>query len=91
MYTTITQIGVLNEDCVKFQVPILYTFGEISRERPFIRGWFINLNDSTGPKMIIHLYLIFFRFFLKVLERNECRQADPYMTANRNFVRFAHS
>ena len=28
---------------------------------------------------------------LKVLEPIECRQADPYMTANRNFVRFAHS
>ena len=29
--------------------------------------------------------------FLKVLELFDCRQGDPYMTANRNFVRFAHS
>ena len=54
-------------------------------------GRFIILNDSAGPKMVIHLYLTFFRFILKVLEPIECRQADPYMTANRNFVRFAHS
>ena len=31
-------------------------------------GRFIILNDSAGPKMVIHLYLTFFRFFLKVLE-----------------------
>ena len=26
-------------------------------------GRFIILNDSAGPKMVIHLYLTFFRFF----------------------------
>ena len=31
-------------------------------------GRFIVLNDSAGPKMVIHLYLTFFRFFLKVQE-----------------------
>ena len=44
-------------------------------------GWFIISNDSAGPKTVIHLYLTFFRFFLKVLEPIKCRQADPYMTA----------
>ena len=34
-------------------------------------SWYIILNDSAGPKMVIHLYLTFFRFFLKVLERIE--------------------
>ena len=86
---------------LKFQIAILYIFVEISRQRALRpsragpgrvgSGRFIILNDSAGPKMVIHLYLTFFRFFLKVLEPNECRQADPYMTANRNFVRFAHS
>ena len=28
---------------------------------------------------------------LKVLELFECRRGDPYITANRNFVCFAHS
>ena len=35
--------------------------------------------------------MFFFRFSLKVLELFECRRGDPCMTANRNFVRFAHS
>ena len=29
--------------------------------------------------------------FIKVLELLECRRGNPYMTANRNFVCFAHS
>ena len=37
------------------------------------------------------MYLIFFRFFSKVIELFECRRGDPYMTASRNFVHFAHS
>ena len=31
-------------------------------------GRFIILSDSAGLKMVIHIYLTFFRFFLKVLE-----------------------
>ena len=30
-------------------------------------------------------------FMFQVLELFECRRGDPYMTANRNFVSFAHS
>ena len=32
-----------------------------------------------------------FRYFLMVLDLFECRQGDPFITANRNFVHFAHS
>ena len=42
------------------------------------------LNDSACLKMVIKIYL-------KVLELFECCRGYPYMTANRNFVRFAHS
>ena len=78
-----------------------YTLREISRQwvswsgqvgsgrvRP---GRFIVLSDSVSHKMVINIYLNFYRFFLKVLELFECQQSDPYMTANRNFVHFAHS
>ena len=68
---------------------------EISRQRAsrFGRvgsGRLIILYDSASPKMVIKMYLHFFDFFLKVLELFECRRGDPYITANGNFVRFAH-
>ena len=54
-------------------------------------GLFILLNDSICPKMVIKVYFNFFRFFKKILELFECRRGDSYMSANRNFIRFAHS
>ena len=54
-------------------------------------GQFIVLNYLASPKMVIKMYLHFFPIFLKVLELFECRRGDPYMTANRNIVRFARS
>ena len=79
----------------KFHILIFYSFRKMSRQsalrsgraRP---GRFIVLNDSAGPKVVIKMYINIFRFiifFLKV----ECRRGDPYMTATRNFVHFAHS
>ena len=54
-------------------------------------GWFIILNYLASSKMVIKMYSNFFRFLLNVLEIFECQRCDPYMTANRNFVRFDHS
>ena len=76
------------------RVPIFCIFREISRQRALLSNWvgsgrFIVLSDSANPEMVIKLYFNVFRFFLKVLEPIECRRADPYMTANRIFVRFA--
>ena len=51
---------------------------------------FIILNDSAGPKMVIKIYFNFFRFFLKV-QAVWMSSSRPIMTANRKFVRFAHS
>ena len=48
-------------------------------------------NDSASPIMVIKIYFNFFQIFLKVLDLIECRLGDPYMTTNRNFVRFTHS
>ena len=77
------------ESVSTFHGPIFYTFREISHQRAFDgfdgSGQSIVLNNSASPKMVIKM------FFLKVLELFECRQGDPYMTAIRNFVRFAHS
>ena len=47
--------------------------------------WF---SQSCGYKT---LFQFFFRFVFKVLELFECSRGDPYMTANRNFVRFAQT
>ena len=71
---------------LKFHVYLLY-FPKKNRQRalPVGPGRFIVLNDSASPKMIIKMYLIFF----KVLKLFECRRGDPYMTANKNFVRFS--
>ena len=45
-------------------------------------------NESTNPIMFINIY---FNFFVKVLKLFEYPRGDPYMTADRNFVRFTHS
>ena len=45
------------------------------------------LNDSVSPKIVINIHFNFF----KVLELFECRRGDPYMIADRNYVRFTHS
>ena len=44
------------------------------------------LNVSASLEITIQMNYT----FLKILELFECRRGDPYMTANRNFVRFAH-
>ena len=54
-------------------------------------GQFIISNISASLKIVIQICFHFFKFFLKVLELFECRRGDPYMTANRNIVRFAQS
>ena len=54
-------------------------------------GRFIVLNDSVSLKIIMKVYFIIFRFFLKLLELFECRLGDLYMTANRKFNGFACS
>jgi len=46
---------------------------------------FIVLNDSANLKMVIKMYLHFFRFFLKVLELFKCCRGDRYTAADRNF------
>ena len=49
------------------------------------------LNDSASLKIVIKIDFNFSDLFLKLLELLVCRRSDPYMTANRNIVRFAHS
>jgi len=71
------QIEDLNEDCVKISRSYLLYF---PRDKPSKSvtdrpDRFIILNDRASPEMVIKIYLHFF----------------PYMTDNRNFVRFAHS
>ena len=85
---------------IKFHVSIFYTFW---KNRPWKNvtvgssglcrvgfGLFIVLNESTKHKMVVQIYFNLFRFFLKVLVLIECGRDDPYMTVNRNFVRFTH-
>ena len=78
-----------------FHVPISYTFREIIVKVRYGGVWpsrvslgsggLIVSNDYASPEMIINMY--YFKGFIAV----ECRQDDPNMTANRNFVHFAHS
>ena len=78
----IAQIEDLNEDCVKISGPYLLYF---LRNKP-------SKSVTFGPsRKEIELSFNFFRFILKVSELSECRRGYLYMTANRNFVRFAHS
>ena len=83
----------MNKVCVKISRLYLSNFlrNKPSKSVTVGPGRFIVLNDSADPKMVIKLYFNFYDFFLKVLEQSEGRRGDPYMTANRNFVRFAHS
>ena len=71
---------------------IFNTFWEIRRQKASQSGRFIVSNNSAssknGLKTLFHFFL---PFFLKVLELSQCRRGDPYMTANRNFIRFADS
>ena len=73
---------------LKFNVPFSYTSREMSHQIALRLDWFIILNSSF---FIIFFSVHHFRFFLKVSYLFECRRDDPYMTANRNFIRFAHS
>ena len=75
---------------LKLHVSFFYTFREISDQRALWSGRFIVLNDSANYLGHTNLFQ-FSLIFLKVLELIECRRDDPCMTANRNFVRFAHS
>ena len=68
------EIEVFNEDCIKISHAYLLYF---SRNKPSKcvtvgSGRLIALNDSASPKMVIKMYLHFFRFILKVLELFEC-------------------
>ena len=69
----------LNQDC-----------GEMSRfylEYFPRKKWAVKeCHTRAGP---IHCFKSL--YFLKVLGLFECRWGDPYMTANRNLVRFAYS
>ena len=83
----------------KYHVSIFYALREIILQRLLWTGGvgpgrvvpvhFFKIN-SANLKMVIRIYINFFRFFLKGLELFECR-GDPYMTVNRNFVRFTDS
>ena len=53
----------------------------------FRPGWFIVINYSAIPKMVIIIYFNFFPIFLKVLELFKCHRGDPYITANKKFLR----
>ena len=59
--------------------------------KPVKSGLFIVLNDSASPKKSHKTLFQFFSIILKVLELFESRRCDLYITANRNFVCFAHS
>ena len=90
----IAQIEDLNEDCVKISRSylLLFTKNKPSKSVTVGSGWFIILNNSAIPKMVIKMFLDLFRFKKKkVLELFECQQGDPYMTVSRNFVCFAPS
>ena len=96
----ITQIEDLNESWVKILGLYLLLFsekwtvkeryGRVKSGRAGSAQIFV-LNDSDGPNMKIKMFNSFFLIFLKVLELFECHPGDLYLTANRNFVCFAHS
>ena len=77
-----------------YHIPISYIFREKNRQRAL---WLVRAGsgrarcDSASSKIVIKIHFNYFRFFLKVLELFECRRGNPYKTANRNFVRIAHS
>ena len=82
----ISQIKDLNKDWGKISFYLIFhTFREISRQialgsgrvRSSRTGWITVLNDSASPKMVMKIYLYFFRFFSKVLELFECQRGDP--------------
>ena len=89
----ITQLEDLNKNCVQISCPHMFCF---QRNKPsknvMIRSGrddsSLILSDSASPKKS---QKNIFQLFSKDLELLKCSQGDPYMTANRNFVRFAHS
>ena len=69
-------------------------FRDISCQKELWTGWAGSvyfLNDSDSSKMIMKMYFNFFPICFKGLKLFEFHRGDPYITANRNFVRFAHS
>ena len=89
---SIAQIEDLNEDFVKILRPCLLYFPRNKPTKSVMVGLgrFIVLNDSASPKMAIQIYLNISRFLLMVLELLECRRGNPYVTVNKNCIRFAH-
>ena len=89
----IAQIEDLNELCVKISRHYLLYFPPRNKPSKAVTvgpDRFIVSNDLASPKMVIKMHLHFSNFY-KVLELIECRRRELHMTANRNFVRFAHS
>ena len=69
-----------------------------------VRSGWVWVGPEMGQFIVLHYYavgpkitdpwkfiLIFIHFFVKVLELFECHRGYLYMTANRSFIRFAHS
>ena len=75
----------------EFYIPIFILSDKSAVKERHGRAGSLFLNDSASPKMGIKIYFNIFRFFIKVVELFECRRSDSYTTANRKFVRFAHS
>ena len=85
----IAQIEDLNEDFVKISRFYLTYFPEYNPSKNVTVGSDrFNLNDAASPKMVIKMYFNIFPIFLKLFE---CCTGNPFMTANRNFVRFGPS
>ena len=71
---------------LKFQVPIPIYF---LRNKPSKSVTVEPVHRFKRFTQSENCHKTLFQVFLKVLELSECRRGDPYMTANRNFVRFA--
>ena len=86
---------ISNFDSANWRLKLRFCFRDIFREVSIKHchgrvRLFIVLNDSAGSKMIMNIYFNFSKNF-KGFRLFECRQGNLCMTANRNFVRFAHS
>ena len=85
---------------LKFQICILYTFREISRQRALRPGRaesgrvgrFIILNDSAGhTSFSMDIFFSHFSVFFKGFRADLMSMNRPMYDCYRNFVRFAHS
>ena len=78
----------LNEDCIQISLLCLVYF---PGNKPSKSVTVHRFKRFSSLKIVINMYFNFFRLLVKVLELFECRRGNPYITANRDIVRFAHS